>query len=244
MLYDTMLEISYTSPKSFALFTHDNPGIKLSYWCNNRVDIIELKGTSESIQEALNHLNQYFGEIKFLNMRLDEKPVFFKVCQCQNLPLFPILDKYDCLDVPPIHFIDGKEYMRLIITAVATEDLLTEIEDHVAINAVKMLKLAPLSVNETLYPLYLSLEDLLNNLTLKQINSITQAYYKGYYEIPRRVTTEKLAETMKISRRTFEEHLRKTENEIMAHIIPVLMMKKKMLENKSFSKVQNHINNP
>jgi predicted DNA binding protein len=60
-------------------------------------------------------------------------------------------------------------------------------------------------------------------LTDKQYNAFKLASEQGYYEFPRKTNLHKLAELAKISRPTFEEHLRKAEIKLlrfMKELIP------------------------
>jgi len=89
---------------------------------------------------------------------------------------------------------------------------------------VNVLKLVPLKGTDNPYPLYLPLDDLKASFTDKQLEALTHAFKKGYYELPRMVFLENLAKEMKIHRRTYEEHLRKAEKKIMSYLIPSLML--------------------
>lgn len=56
------------------------------------------------------------------------------------------------------------------------------------------------------------------NLTDKQHNAFKIASEKGYYEFPRKTNLHKLAKLTKISRPTFEEHLRKAEIKLLGFL--------------------------
>lgn len=59
----------------------------------------------------------------------------------------------------------------------------------------------------------------LSQLTEKQQDVLLAAYKMGYYDIPRKVTTEELATKLGLVDSTVVEHLRKAEQRIFRHII-------------------------
>jgi len=61
-------------------------------------------------------------------------------------------------------------------------------------------------------------KDLLSILTEKQREVMTAAYKYGYYDIPKRISSEQLAEKTKISKPTLMEHLRKAERSVITEI--------------------------
>lgn len=61
-----------------------------------------------------------------------------------------------------------------------------------------------------------SLEDI--NLTDKQKEITSTAYSLGYYDRPKKISSEKLAEIFEISQQTPLEHLRKSEKKIIEHV--------------------------
>ena len=59
----------------------------------------------------------------------------------------------------------------------------------------------------------------LNKLTEKQREVLIAAYKLGYYDIPRRINSEKLAKKLNIGSSTLGEHLRKAERRLLMHIL-------------------------
>ena len=64
-----------------------------------------------------------------------------------------------------------------------------------------------------------SLTSPLNLLTEKQRDVLLAAYRMGYYDIPRKVTTEDLARKLNVVDSTVVEHLRKAEQRLIKQII-------------------------
>ncbi len=62
-------------------------------------------------------------------------------------------------------------------------------------------------------------KDLLSVLTDKQREVMVAAYRYGYYDLPKRIGSERLAERVNKSKPTMLEHLRKAERRILAEIM-------------------------
>ncbi len=60
---------------------------------------------------------------------------------------------------------------------------------------------------------------MLPSLTDKQYNAIALAIKEGYYEVPRKVILEKLAEISKLAISTYEVHLRKAEKKLIPFVV-------------------------
>ncbi len=61
--------------------------------------------------------------------------------------------------------------------------------------------------------------NVLTDLTKKQLYAFQLACELGYYKYPRKVSLENLAKAAKVSYSTFKEHLRKAEEKIMPHVV-------------------------
>ena len=59
----------------------------------------------------------------------------------------------------------------------------------------------------------------LNQLTEKQREVLIAAYKLGYYDIPRKITSEELAKNLNLVDSTVVEHLRKAEQRLITHIL-------------------------
>lgn len=62
-------------------------------------------------------------------------------------------------------------------------------------------------------------ESLLSKLTLKQRQALLTAYALGYYDVPRRISSEELAKHLNADKSTVVEHLRKAERKLIDGII-------------------------
>jgi len=62
-------------------------------------------------------------------------------------------------------------------------------------------------------------------LTNRQADILMKAFEQGYYDIPRRVKTEELAEQFDITRYGLERALRTAENKLVNSVMPFLYSK-------------------
>lgn len=62
-------------------------------------------------------------------------------------------------------------------------------------------------------------ENVLSGLTLVQKRMLTSAHSMGYFDVPRKITTESLADKLGIDKSTLSEHLRKVEKRIIDDLL-------------------------
>jgi predicted DNA binding protein len=62
-------------------------------------------------------------------------------------------------------------------------------------------------------------ETVISLLTAKQRQAVLAAYGLGYFDVPRRISSEEMARLLKIDKSTLAEHLRKAEKRIIKSII-------------------------
>jgi len=68
-------------------------------------------------------------------------------------------------------------------------------------------------------PLQSASESDLYRLTARQRQALLAAYSLGYYDVPRRISSEDLAKRLKLGTSTYAEHLRKAEGRLLASIL-------------------------
>jgi hypothetical protein len=62
-------------------------------------------------------------------------------------------------------------------------------------------------------------DSVLNSLSEQQRRALLSAYIEGYYEVPRRVNLEALAQRQHVNKSTFAEHLMRAENRLISRIL-------------------------
>jgi methylated-DNA-[protein]-cysteine S-methyltransferase len=65
----------------------------------------------------------------------------------------------------------------------------------------------------------------LPQLTEKQAKALLAAFNAGYYEFPRRSTTEDVSTSLGVARSTFEQHLNRAEHHVVKAMLPIVRMR-------------------
>jgi len=124
-----------------------------------------------------------------------------------------------CTPLWPALFVGGEElYTVLAQTREALDDLVLalRVHGHVSIDHVADALPSQLAVN-------VPMTDITTNLTERQLIVLQKAIADGYYDSPRRTSTEALAASFGVTRSTLEEHLRKAERRVLEGFASVLL---------------------
>jgi O-6-methylguanine DNA methyltransferase len=133
--------------------------------------------------------------------------------------MFKRLEERGVLLLPPLVWQDGRIQLRLISFEPVDRRQLSEIVPGMRLDS--KAELAPGEVDRELSASGL----LLPALTRRQGQAIIAAFDAGYYDAPRKVSSEEVAEQMGIARSTFEEHLKGAEAQLIGALAPVVRMR-------------------
>ena len=109
---------------------------------------------------------------------------------------------------PPVEFQEGKLKLTFLGNAAEVKKLLTR-----AVKVGQEFKI--LSLTDARF----APDSLLQTLTEKQRKILSAAYARGYYDVPRRINSEDLAESLNLVKSTLVEHLRKAEKRLITDIM-------------------------
>lgn len=205
------------------------PETRISQWCNFSADVLEVEADSlesfEGLQQDLSSMSKGMGA-KILSKTIHggRLQLVAKTCVCNKIEASttPIIERHNFMEIPPIVLLGGWEHYRLLgFDESDLKGLLREL-DRVGKIEVLHKKTIPEGVTEDAF--VISLSSLFGQLTQKQLNALLSAVEGGYYEIPKRVTTEDLARKNSQPRTTYEEHIRKAESKVVHAMAPFMMM--------------------
>jgi predicted DNA binding protein len=207
------------------------PGTRLSLWCYDHTDIFEIESDRSELYEPIEKevmavAKEQNSKIVSKTYRPDKIQLVARTCCCGGegkMALTPIFRQHNFMEIPPVIFFDGWEYHRLIgYDDADVRGVLKEL-DNIATTEVlhkKEISEGGITNGTSL----VSFNSLFGRLTRKQTMAMISAIENGYYEMPRRATTNELAKRNRQPRSTFEEHIRKAENKVVLAMAPYLMM--------------------
>lgn len=222
-----MTEIVFKIERQWSLgrIFKEFPEAVVSQWCNNgERDIFEIRVDQEASMRKFERKLKSIPNVLFYHVDLNDGVIIVvKKGDCYKPgAIAKLITESNCLLMPPIVYHKGWEHYKIVsFTPKGEKKLYDPLE--------KLAKLEILSKTRIVNAgtgggIRVSMLSLFSRMTNRQLNALLAAYECGYYRSPRRITTEKLAELMTITRPTFEEHLRKAENKIISAIAPYLRL--------------------
>jgi predicted DNA binding protein len=187
-------------------------------WCNDHCDLLHVGG--EETEAVVAHVEEAVG-IRERIVENDEQLLITDDCLKErgDDPIETTLAAHDCLLVPPLRYAEGRKWCRVL--ALDAANLTAFYRDVAAEFPVVVDSKREVTSVQADRPL-LTLDSALPDLSPRQREGLLAAVEMGYYRIPRDVTTAEIADELGIERRTFEEHLRRAENKIVAGLAQYL----------------------
>lgn len=202
--------------------TEKYPSLRVWTWCNYITDIHEIIADNpEEFTKAVN-------EFKSVYSILDESVISSNIrlitqnCICSSkTTVHDNIQELEILNLMPVFAQRGYEYYRLIAFR---HEAIEELFDRLSVQGfeVEVQEKAPFHgmVSDNL----ITLNSLVSKLTDKQMEAVIAAYNNGYYQTPRQINVNGVAERMKVPRTTLQEHLNKAENKLISSIVPQIQL--------------------
>ncbi|RQH02473.1 helix-turn-helix domain-containing protein [Natrarchaeobius oligotrophus] len=209
-MHEATMSIEYRSLYADLSTEYD---VDVELWCNNRWDIIFLRGP-----DSTNALEVLAAELGVYDAIVDGTDVlaFTSTCLREHGDDFveAHLERNDCRTIPPLSYHDGRIHLRIVASEFEhLSRLFEELAERFAVSVVSKRELETAGY-ELLVPRVAGVD-----LTDRQETALVAAFEGGYYDIPRRTRTADLADEIGVDRRTFEYHLRRAENRLVARFL-------------------------
>ena len=216
-LFEVVFKATHDCP--FGNISRKFPSLKMFVWCNREHEVIEaIVEKQEEFSAVMEEISKIGGIIEVSsdrhNVHLITKKCF---CTTEN-SVGKNIDAFDLLHVLPVVYEKGWEYYRVI--AFRHRDLkglLERLEERGFVFDV--LRKVPFN-GFIASSLTLTADALFSDLTEKQVDALLTAYRHGYYRLPRQADIQTIARERQVPRTTFQEHLKKAENKLVASLVP------------------------
>jgi predicted DNA binding protein len=228
VVYEIEFKIQRNSPQ--CIVSQHFPDLKITSWCNRDRDVIEISSESEGpevSQDIKDCIKDLKSQISFKILRRSESDHSVQLvttCTClrNTVTTSSLIEKYNCLKMDPILVRRGWAWYRVLaFQQKDIKNLFDHLEEAGLLRIISRRALSTTPVKDTFV---ISSDSLLGKLTKKQSFAMLAALYQGYYDIPKKVSTEEIAKSLGLPRTTFEEHLRKAESKALKSIMPFLQL--------------------
>jgi hypothetical protein len=219
-LWEISFRAQYDYP--FISMSGRHPGIPISMWCIWGKELLQVPSQDERELGEIEKEIRKAGRVVDKWIEAQESRIFMLRCTCGTYEQSPwnVWESYEFFDAPPAVYQDGWGYFRVVgFEESGTRGLF---RDFNRLGPTELIRKRELSLN--MLPSSVWVNSLFADLTSKQADAVLKAHRYGYYNSPRQITTESIAKSLGISRSTYEEHLRKAENQIINALIPYLQL--------------------
>jgi len=220
-LFQITFKVRHDCP--FGNISRKFPFVRMFLWCNRKHEIIEVVLSRESqYEEILRAVGALPGIIEEAsdrgNIRLITKRCY---CTTKN-SIGRNVDANNMLLLMPVSYQAGWEYYRVIAFRHKDFRRLAEKIPELPCELVIIRKsIVDGSIGGSVP---VSVDDLFSNLTSRQLDTLLTSYFMGYFSFPRKTNVVEIARAKKVARTTFQEHLTKAENKLVANVVPYLQL--------------------
>lgn len=202
--------------------TEKYPSLRLCTWCNFQNDIHEITADNpENLQAALDEFKSYYDVMEETPISSSVRLITQKCICSRETTLHDNIQELEILNLMPVYSTGGWNVYRFIAFKHEAFTELLNRGENLGFE-LEVLEMIPFNgmVSDNLIPL----NTVIANLTEKQMNAVVAAYNNGYYQTPRSVNVQKIAERVRVPRTTLQEHLNKAENKLISSLIPQILL--------------------
>jgi predicted DNA binding protein len=228
----TELRIKVQYDALYLKFSKALEDLNILAYCNIESDVVLIPG--ELTPERLIKAKEIFSDTSHWKITTFGHPITMTYintqCHCSEMlgsTLNSLIQQNGGFPIYPIRYVDGWEYHKIMcLDKTDVKSVLALLQKYPSMEILSISELGPEGI---LHAQMLSISEIASELTDHQLFILLLAFEKGYYEIPRTIRTQDLAETLNVSRPAIEKSLRKAENKIMASFMPFMLYKREQL---------------
>ncbi|RKD88621.1 helix-turn-helix domain-containing protein [Halopiger aswanensis] len=212
-LYEASFRLKHECP--YREISERYPDLTIREWYLSDCQVLEITSSEAPTDELL-------AEIKTIGTVLHESSddsglhVVTQSCLCSlEGSILERFEEHDCLYQPPTIHRQGWEHYTVI--AFDESDVRDLFQDLEADRDIELLAKTAIAEQRIPHSMLAPVDQLFDDLTDRQLAALQLALENGYYEQPRQTSLRELASRTSVARSTYEEHLRKAENKLMAN---------------------------
>lgn len=199
------------------------PSAKMFVWCNSISEVVEIVLEKRSDYRKVRKVLDTLVDITDEAFEGENIYLVTKKCDCTfDNSVTVRLEAHNILYLSPVSYEAGWETYHTI--AFRHNDFRRFMESASQMPAeIIITRKTTLNGNiRSLLPI--SVGSLFGDLTVKQIEALLTSYSMGYFRFPRKRDVKGIAEVKRVPRTTFQEHLTKAENKVIAALVPYLKL--------------------
>src|SRR5213596_631660 len=197
--------------------TERRPGLAIDAYPLGRLLLLRCFGDVDGI-DAASEINGSGGKVLHMTRTGDEVTLLLDGSGREEEIIAALADQSAHL-IPPIRWQRGEARVTLVLEDRADPEALLEQFPGARLVSKRRPLPAPGGHGPYSSPLFLP------KLTEKQARALLAAYEAGYYEFPRKATTEQVSVSLGIARSTFEQHLNRAEHHVVRAMLPMVRMR-------------------
>jgi predicted DNA binding protein len=219
-LHQASFKVKHECP--YRTLSAEQPDLTIREWFMNEYQILEVS-TQEAPSEELSRDIEELGSVLY---RASDTGSLYLVIQSSLCSLDDSLitrfETHNCLYMPPTVYQGGWEHYT--VTAFDDRDVRQLLSDLDRDRDIEVLSTTATETRRVPHTLFTSMDSLFAGLTDRQLEALRIAVDNGYFEQPRQVSIEELASRTSVARSTYEEHLRKAQNKLIANTEPFVRL--------------------
>lgn len=202
---------------AYAAATADTD-VRMTLWCNDHCDLLAVRDDLDGV--VVDAIAAEVGTHERVTDGGRTVAITEECLRGQQDTVEGHLARHSCLLVPPLRYAEGAKFCRVV--GLDEADLAAVYRDFAEDGTVTVESKRRVETPPVERPL-LTVADVLPSLSPRQRETLRLAHERGYYQVPRDVTTAELADELGVERRTAEEHLRRAENKLVDATVEYLV---------------------
>lgn len=212
-LYEASFKVKHECP--YRTISEEHPDLTIREWFMNERQILELSAPATPTEELATAIDD-LGSILFEASDADDlyAVVRSQLCSLDD-SLISRFEEHNCLYMPPTVYRQGWEHYT--VTAFDDRDVRALLGDLDHDRDIEVLATKAVEARRVPHTLFMNADSLFGGLTPRQLDALRLALDNGYFEQPRGASVAELADQTQVARSTYEEHLRKAQNKLIAN---------------------------